>query len=249
MKTLIPGYGFYKKKEICPYVFSLAEFRQIAKLCNTRESLRIACMLFFILKSRTVNLFASLIFYYYISLFNTFILHHMSLWYFLCVSLKQSFTFFKLTNQTLMSRYMTKPTKWLCAQRRLRSAWASAQSDLSLRCPHEESLGGSLATHWAHSEDSVQTGQMPRLIWVFAGRTATLLVLTWGGSNCLHRAHRICQEMHALGKHLPFRDGPSVLFSVWLFFYRFGLVLRAGCGIWLYQFLIIAYPFTLPFFC
>ena len=28
-----------------------------------------------------------------------------------------------------MSRDMIKPTKWLCAQRRLRSAWASAQSD------------------------------------------------------------------------------------------------------------------------
>ena len=28
----------------------------------------------------------------------------------------------------------------LCAQWRLRSAWASAQSDQSLRCPHEESL-------------------------------------------------------------------------------------------------------------
>ena len=40
-----------------------------------------------------------------------------------------------------MSRDMTKPTKWLCAQWRLRSAWASAQSDQSLRCPHEESLG------------------------------------------------------------------------------------------------------------
>ena len=36
---------------------------------------------------------------------------------------------------------MTKPTKWLCAQRRLRSAWASAQSYQSLRCTHEESLG------------------------------------------------------------------------------------------------------------
>ena len=30
---------------------------------------------------------------------------------------------------------------------------------------------GSLATHWAHSGDSGQTGRMPRLIWVFAGRT------------------------------------------------------------------------------
>ena len=41
----------------------------------------------------------------------------------------------------IMSRDMSKPTMWLCAQRRLRSAWASAQSDQSLRCPHEESLG------------------------------------------------------------------------------------------------------------
>ena len=40
-----------------------------------------------------------------------------------------------------MSREMTKPTKCLCAQRRLRSTWASAQSDQCLRCPHEETLG------------------------------------------------------------------------------------------------------------
>ena len=37
---------------------------------------------------------------------------------------------------------------------------------------------GSLATHWAHSEDSDQTGRMPRLIWVFAGHTVILLVLS-----------------------------------------------------------------------
>ena len=41
---------------------------------------------------------------------------------------------------------------------------------------------GSLATYWAHSEDSDQTGRMPRLIWVFTGRTVILLVLSWGGS-------------------------------------------------------------------
>ena len=29
----------------------------------------------------------------------------------------------------------------MCAQRRLWSDWASAQSEQSLRCPHEESLG------------------------------------------------------------------------------------------------------------
>ena len=37
-------------------------------------------------------------------------------------------------------RIVTKPTKWLCTQQRLRSAWASAQSDQSLCCPHEETL-------------------------------------------------------------------------------------------------------------
>ena len=43
--------------------------------------------------------------------------------------------------QGSMSHDMTKPTKWVCAQWRLRSAWASAQSDQSLRYQHEESLG------------------------------------------------------------------------------------------------------------
>ena len=53
-----------------------------------------------------------------------------------------------------------------------------AKTQISLGiCPvwSESSLSawrklGSLATHWAHSEDSDQTGRMPRLIWVFAGR-------------------------------------------------------------------------------
>ena len=55
-----------------------------------------------------------------------------------------------------LSRAMTKPTMWLCAQQRLRSAWASTQSDQTLRCPWWRKLG-SLATHWMHSEDSDQT--------------------------------------------------------------------------------------------
>ena len=62
---------------------------------------------------------------------------------------------------------MTKPTKWLCAQQRLRSS-------LGIRPVWLESL---LCTQWvaenpsflhADSEDSDQTGRMPRLIWVFA---------------------------------------------------------------------------------
>ena len=35
----------------------------------------------------------------------------------------------------------------------------------------------------ADSEDSGQTERMPRVIWVFAGRTVILLVLSWGGSD------------------------------------------------------------------
>ena len=49
---------------------------------------------------------------------------------------------------------------------------------------------GSLATHWEHSEDSDQTGRMPRLIWVFAGRTLMLLVLSCRGSN------NVVKELH-----------------------------------------------------
>ena len=40
----------------------------------------------------------------------------------------------------------------MCAQRRLGSPWASAQSDKSLRCPHKESLGP-----WQPIERTVKT--------------------------------------------------------------------------------------------
>ena len=57
-----------------------------------------------------------------------------------------------------MSRDMTKPTKRLCAQRRLRSAWASAQSDQSLLCAQWVAKDPSFLH--TDSEDSDQTGQM-----------------------------------------------------------------------------------------
>ena len=69
-----------------------------------------------------------------------------------------------------MSRLMTKPTNWHVRP-------AKTQISLGI-CPvWSESLLstwrklGSSATHWVHSEDSNQTGWMPRLIWVFAGHT------------------------------------------------------------------------------
>ena len=57
----------------------------------------------------------------------------------------------------------------MCAQWKLGSAWASPQSDQSSLSAWRKL--GSLATHWVHSEDSDQTGRMPRLIWVFTGHT------------------------------------------------------------------------------
>ena len=64
-----------------------------------------------------------------------------------------------------------------------------AKTQISLGIPpvwSESSLSawrnlGPVATHWAHSEDSNQTGLMPRLVWVFAGRTLILLVLSCRG--------------------------------------------------------------------
>ena len=53
-----------------------------------------------------------------------------------------------------------------------------SESSLSIWRNH-----GSLAIYWAHSEDSDQTGRMPRLIWVFAGCTLILLVLSCRGSD------------------------------------------------------------------
>ena len=72
-----------------------------------------------------------------------------------------------------------------------------AKTHISLgNCPvwSESSLSawrkpGSLTTHWAHSEDYDQTGRMPRLIWVFAGRTLILLVLSCRGSNPMPYRH------------------------------------------------------------
>ena len=77
-------------------------------------------------------------------------------------------------NNDNMSHDMTKLTQWVCAQRC--PGWSESWRNL-----------GSLATHWAHTEDSDQTGRMPRLIWVFAGRTLTLLVLLCRGSIIMNQ--------------------------------------------------------------
>ena len=66
---------------------------------------------------------------------------------------------------------------------------AKTQISLGIRPVWSESL---LSAQWVamdpsflhvDNEDSDQTGRMPRLIWVFAGRTVTLLVLSCRGSK------------------------------------------------------------------
>ena len=79
-------------------------------------------------------------------------------------------------NQSCGNPFIIRATSWkkkqqndLWAQQRLRSAWASTQSDQSSLSTWRKL--GSLATYWVHSEDSDQPG-----------RTVILLVLSWGGS-------------------------------------------------------------------
>ena len=62
----------------------------------------------------------------------------------------------------------------------IRSAWSESSLSALRKL-------GSLPIHYAHSDNSDQTGRMPRLIWVFAGCTVTLLILSCRGSYALTR--------------------------------------------------------------
>ena len=108
-----------------------------------------------------------------------------------------------------MSRNMTKPTKWLCAQRRLRSAWASAQSDQSSLCVAKDP--SFLHVDCEDCED-----------WTDAQAD---LSLRWA--------------------HMPFcwfcREAAHMMLSL---VFLSQLVSWAGCGIWLYRFLIIVFFFS-----
>ena len=80
---------------------------------------------------------------------------------------------------TSLSRLVTKPTKWLCAQRRLRSAWASAQSDQSLRHLHEKPwvLSYPLTAQRRLRSDWADAQTDPSLCW--AHRHFVGFVMSW----------------------------------------------------------------------
>ena len=130
--------------------------------------------------------------YYSVMVCNTFwAFSHLFAYFFVSVGL--SFNHFRMA--TLY--YKTKSSSYSNLIRRLRkqltfvsTSWQNQQSECapSVRPVWSES---SLCAQWvakdpsflhADSEDSDQIGRMPRLIWVLAGRTTTLLVLSWGGS-------------------------------------------------------------------
>ena len=73
-----------------------------------------------------------------------------------------------------MSHVMRKPTKWhvLPAKTQISLGIRPVWSGSSLSAWRKL---GSLAAHWMHSEDSDQTGRIPRLIWVFTGRTGNFV--------------------------------------------------------------------------
>ena len=112
-----------------------------------------------------------------------------------------------------MSRHTTKPTKWLCTQRKPRSAWASAQSDQSSLCTLWVANDPSFPH--ADREDSDQTGRVPRLI-------------------CLHWAHMpFCYTRYILWRryyviHSELFERPSIsasfpdsnLSSFWPIFFK-----------------------------
>ena len=115
---------------------------------------------------------------------------HIFAW---CRSFNNSFHI-KWSVQTLCHLFLNKSMQnnWAASWQNQQSVCpAKTQISLGIRpVRSESSLSawrklGSLATHWALSEDSDQTGRMPSLIRVFAGRTATLLVLTRSGSDTL----------------------------------------------------------------
>ena len=81
----------------------------------------------------------------------------------------------------------------LCAQRRLRSAWASAQSDQGQRCLPETKLGPKLPTECT-AKTLIRLGGCPGWSESSLGTKVILLVLVCGGSKCFflestHAAH------------------------------------------------------------
>ena len=124
----------------------------------------------------------------------------------------------------------------MCAQRRLRSAWASAQSDQSLRCPHEETLSPLLPIELI-AKTLIRLGIRP--VW-----SESSLGAHWSFCWFCHVAAHVSKSLkHVLSPLLGRRDLVCVLLvHLFVCFVRvsfclflFLLVSGAGCGLWLWH--------------
>ena len=98
-----------------------------------------------------------------------------------------------------------KTNKMTVAQRRLRSAWASAQSDQSLRC----TLNGLLRTQALFMRTAntlIRLGGCPGWSESSLGAHAILLVLSRGGSNHLKQKILIISIHIQDQRKVPWRD-------------------------------------------
>ena len=134
----------------------------------------------------------------------------------LCFIFFSNYCFLHLTlikAASYLSRLMTKPTK--CPVHP-----AKTRISLGIRPVWSEPLLsawrklGSLATNWVQSRDSDLTGQMPRLIRVFVGRTFILLgfVMRWLILTDLHVfIFECCNVSFILKKSIIYSNDPKFL--------------------------------------
>ena len=114
-----------------------------------------------------------------------------------------------------MSCLVTKPTKWLCAQWRPRSAWASTQSDQSLRCAGHGQLR-TQAFFMQTGKTLIRLGGCPGWSESSLGAHAILLVLSQGGSY-MQRQLTTSKQLSMIMEHnahtrgLCTRIGPTAL--------------------------------------
>ena len=123
-------------------------------------------------------------------------------------------------SRTLRTASWQNQLSGMCAQRKqislgIRTVWSESSLSAWRKI-------GSLATHWAHSEDSDQTGRMPRLIWVFAGLSCHFVGFVMRRLICFF-----------------------ILYTLLFVFCIFFLVYWVGCGFWLWHSLDFSFHLTL----
>ena len=103
-------------------------------------------------------------------------------------------------SRAYMSHLVTKPTMWLCAQRRLRSAWVSAESDQSLRLRLMGSLGSKLSSGgqrrlWSDWADAQADPSLRSAHTHFVGFVTRRLIFCPGyylRNDHFHKVYQMC---------------------------------------------------------